>query len=185
MWQCKEINIAWFGEGITWHGDVAMDHREFCRMLKDCGVDFFVGVPCSMLGSIINFLCDSKGFEYVSASREDEAIGIAVGANMGGKVPVVLMQNSGLGVSVNALASLVQLYGVPVLLIVSWRGYKGLDAPEHLKIGELLPKLLGVMDISAVVLEDGNIEGGVKGAFERVRKEGVSVALVLREGVVV
>jgi sulfopyruvate decarboxylase subunit alpha len=180
----QEINIAWIGEVTKYVGDVEVDCREFCRLLGDCGVDFFVGVPCSMLGGIINFLSESEEVEYVSASREDEAIGIAFGAYIGGRTPAVLMQNSGLGVSVNALASLVQLYGVPILLIVSWRGYKGLDAPEHLKMGELLPKLLEVMDVPTVVLSDKCLKEEVEQSVEKMRAEGVSVALILRGEIV-
>ena len=162
-----------------------MDHQEFCRLLRECGIDFFVGVPCSTLGFIINFLSEGGEFEYIPATREDEAIGIAAGAYMGGKTPAVLMQNSGVGVSVNALASLVLLYKLPMLLIVSWRGYKGEDAPEHLNMGEFLPELLRVMDVSTTVLSEEGLEEQVRDSIKTMRERGVPVVQILRRGVVV
>ena len=63
-------------------------------LLTDNGFDFFCGVPCSVLGRIIEYLSCNKDFQYVPATREDEALGIAVGAYMGGKKPVVLMQDA-------------------------------------------------------------------------------------------
>ena len=104
---------------------------------------------------------------------------------MGGKTPAVLMQNSGVGVSVNALASLVLLYKLPMLLIVSWRGYKGEDAPEHLNMGEFLPELLRVMDVSTTVLSEEGLEEQVRDSIQTMRERGVPVVQILRRGVVV
>src|SRR5207245_122100 len=69
---------------------------------------------------------------YVPAVREDSAVGIAAGAYLAGKKPVVLMQNSGLGVCLNAILSLNAIYAIPALLVVSWRGEGGKDAPERI-----------------------------------------------------
>ena len=84
--------------------------------------------------------------------REDVALGLAAGAWLGGRRPVVVMQNSGLGTSLNALASLSLMYGLPALLIVTWRGFDGKDAPEHLLMGEISPKLLDLLGIPYRVL---------------------------------
>ena len=129
-----------------------MDHKDFCALLKRDGFNFYTGVPCSILGNIINYLSNSGDFIYVPATREDEALGIAVGAYMGGKSPVVLMQNSGLGHSINALMSLVLLYKFPILLIISWRGYRGKDAPEHLLMGKYMLKFLRTMKVPVRIL---------------------------------
>ena len=102
----------------------------FVQALQDIGVDFFTGVPDSILGGIIAELM--KRHLYTPAVREDEAVAMAAGAYMAGKVPAVLMQNSGLGTSLNTLISLNYIYQQPCILIVSWRGQGGKDAPEHL-----------------------------------------------------
>ena len=100
---------------------------EFVAALKEEGVGFFAGVPCSLLKGLVSILEADKDAHYVSATREDSAIGMAVGAWLGGKLPMVLMQNSGLGVSINALASLSVMYEIPTLLVISWRGEGGRD----------------------------------------------------------
>src|SRR5213079_1309196 len=71
----------------------------------------------------------------------------AAGAYLAGRTPVVIMQNSGLGGSLNALGSLHFLYRIPALLLVTWRGYQAEDAPAHLVMGEVLPRLLEVFGV--------------------------------------
>ena len=102
---------------------------DFLRFLLDAGFDFFTGVPCSLVQSLIALLEERGG--YIPETREDAAIGLAAGASLAGKQPLVIMQNSGLGVCLNALASLSLLYHLPCLLLITWRGYQGKDAPEH------------------------------------------------------
>ncbi len=102
--------------------------------------DFFTGVPCSLVKEVLAELCARKLF--VVENREDAALGLAAGAYLGGRRPVVIMQSSGLGVSLNALASLHAIYEIPTLLLITWRGYQGVDAPEHVVLGPALPTLL-------------------------------------------
>jgi len=128
---------------------------EFVRALKDAGFDFFAGVPCSLLKGLVSILDEDKAAHYISATREDSAIGMAVGAWLGGKKPMVLMQNSGLGVSVNALASLSTMYEVPTLLVISWRGKDGKDAPEHILMGEITQPVLDLLKVPWRVLDPG------------------------------
>ncbi len=120
---------------------------EFVAALKEAGFDFFAGVPCSLLKGLVSILDKDKDAHYVSATREDSALGMAAGAYFGGKRPMVLMQNSGLGVSVNALASLHTMYEIPVLMIISWRGEGGNDAPEHILMGEIMHPILDLCHI--------------------------------------
>ena len=83
----------------------------FVDCLQAAGFDFFVGVPCSLVGPVISEL-EQRGL-YLPETREDAALGVAAGAYLGGRLPVVVMQNSGLGVSLNALGSLHLLYRIP------------------------------------------------------------------------
>jgi hypothetical protein len=69
------------------------------------------------------------------------------------------MQNSGLGTSLNALASLALMYGLPSLLLVTWRGHRGKDAPEHLLTGEISPRLLELLGGVTQVGRDGDDRG--------------------------
>jgi phosphonopyruvate decarboxylase len=165
-------------------GEGVMDSEKFCRLLRDNGFDFFCGVPCSVLGRIIEHLSCNKDFQYVPATREDEALGIAVGAYMGGKKPVVLMQNSGLGNSIDALTSLVLLYRFPILLIISWRGYREKDFPEHSLMGKYMRDFLKTMKIPAIVLSKNGLPKQIADAERMMKELEAPVALVLRRGIV-
>src|SRR5262249_3026757 len=121
--------------------------------LRAGGFDFFCGVPCSLLKGLVALLEQDREAGYVSATREDSALGMAAGAFFGGKRPLVLMQNSGLGVSVNALASLHTLYEIPVLMLISWRGEDRSDAPEHWMMGEIMKPMLDLMQIPHRILD--------------------------------
>jgi sulfopyruvate decarboxylase alpha subunit len=144
------------------------------------GFDFFVGVPCSLVRTVIAEL-DRRGL-YLGETREDAALGVAAGAYLGGRRPVVVMQNSGLGVSLNALGSLHLLYRMPCLLMVTWRGYQGKDAPEHLVMGDVLPGLLDLIGIPHRAPEEDTMEADVDWAAAMIAETRRPVALVVRPG---
>jgi sulfopyruvate decarboxylase subunit alpha len=157
---------------------------EFLAALKDAGVSFFAGVPCSLLKGLVSLLEADKDAHYVSATREDSAIGMAAGAWLGGKLPMVLMQNSGLGVSVNALASLSLMYEIPTLLVISWRGEGGKDAPEHIMMGEIMLPLLDLMKIPHRVVDSREpMAPQVRWATDTLRSTNKPAALIVPAGV--
>jgi phosphonopyruvate decarboxylase len=160
---------------------------EFVAALKQAGFDFFVGVPCSLLKGLVLLLDKDTDAHYVSATREDSAIGMAGGAFLGGKTPMVLMQNSGLGVSVNALASLSTMYDFPVLLVISWRGQPGSavpDAPEHIMMGEIMTPVLDLMKIpNRVVTDKEPMLQQVNWAREQMKATNKPVALIVPGGI--
>ena len=125
----------------------ALAPAEFLRALRARGFDLFAGVPCSLVKELLRLLAEQREVPWLPANREDVALGVAAGAFMGGKRPVVIMQNSGFGLSLNALMSLHMIYKLPVLLLVTWRGYQGKDAPEHVLMG---PAMTGIMDAIAL-----------------------------------
>jgi phosphonopyruvate decarboxylase len=154
----------------------------FIEALKKHGFDFFCGVPCSLLKGLVAEL--EKDRAYVSATREDSALGIAGGAFLGGKRPLVLMQNSGLGVSVNAIASLHWLYELPVLLVISWRGEDRSDAPEHWMMGEIMNPMLDLMQVPRrLVTPAESMDAHVAWAREKLDATKRPVALVVPAGV--
>lgn len=155
----------------------------FVDGLLAAGFDFFTGVPCSLVGPVIADL-ERRGI-YLGETREDAALGVAAGAYLGGRLPVVIMQNSGLGVSLNALGSLHILYRLPCLLLITWRGYQGKDAPEHLVMGRVLPQLLDLFDIEHRVPDHDDLDGATRWAMERLRARHAPVALVARPGLFV
>ncbi|MCE7966064.1 sulfopyruvate decarboxylase subunit alpha [Nitrospirales bacterium NOB] len=161
---------------------VMIDSDVFVQALQDMGADFFTGVPDSILGGIIEELLTRK--LYTPAVREDEAVAMAAGAYMAGKVPAVLMQNSGLGTSLNALISLNMIYQQPCILIVSWRGFQGKDAPEHLVMGETMLQLLDTVKIPYRVLSEATMVEDLRWIGQTFMKQRIPVALVIKKGVV-
>jgi sulfopyruvate decarboxylase subunit alpha len=152
----------------------------FVDHLLAAGFDFFVGVPCSLVAPVIREL--TRRGRYVGETREDAALGVAAGAYLGGRLPVVIMQNSGLGVSLNALASLHLLYRIPCLLLVTWRGFEGRDAPEHLIMGEKMGGLLDLFGIPYRAPAAEALGADVGWAAERMRATSLPAALVVRPG---
>lgn len=136
-----------------------LDQKKMYSLLCDNGVDFFTGVPDSYLNGFCNYVLENVPANHnIIAANEGNAIGIAAGYYFATKkVPLVYMQNSGLGNTINPLVSLVDehVYSVPILLLIGWRGEPGTgDWAQHELQGKITPKLLEVMNIPYVILED-------------------------------
>lgn len=157
---------------------------ELAALLERRGFDFFAGVPCSLIEDLIAALERHPHLPYIAAPREDVAVGMAAGAWFAGRRPAVLMQNSGLGTSLNALASLSLMYGLPALLVVTWRGHRGKDAPEHILTGEISPRLLELLKIPHRVLAADTLEADLDWAVETMDRAMQPVALLVPPGVV-
>jgi sulfopyruvate decarboxylase subunit alpha len=157
------------------------------QILKSEHVTFFSGVPCSLLKSLMSSCLEDPALTYVVAPREDAALGVASGAYLGGRASGILLQNSGLGNIVNGLTSFNLLYQVPVFMIVSWRGFQGKDAPEHLIMGSTMLDFLQLMDIPYLVLEpeiDLEMQVELRALVGTMRQRRQPVALIVKPGVV-
>lgn len=115
--------------------------------LKQCGLRFFMSVPCKHLAKLIGRLERDQEVKHLPLTREEEGIGIAAGAFLGGNMGVLLMQNSGLGNAANALASLVGHYNIPMILVVSHRGLPGETIGAQIPMGKMTEPLLRTLDI--------------------------------------
>jgi phosphonopyruvate decarboxylase len=147
-----------------------LDPLFFAETLRSCGVDFFTGVPDSLLKEFCSCLRDTVAPERnVTAANEGAAVALAAGSYLAtGRPALVYMQNSGEGNAVNPLASLTDpdVYGIPVLLLIGWRGRPGVhDEPQHAKQGRITGALLDVLGIPYAVLEKD-----AQAASEQVRK---------------
>ena len=156
----------------------------FVGRLEAAGFDVFTGVPCSLIEDVIAVLERHPRLPYVAAPREDLAVGLAGGAWLGGRRPVVLMQNSGLGTSLNTLISLNMIYRQPCILLVSWRGQGGKDAPEHLVMGEVMPQFLDTMKIPHRTLTEKTVMDDFKWVADTIMKQRIPLALFITKGVV-
>ncbi|MEV4450554.1 hypothetical protein [Streptomyces mirabilis] len=124
---------------------------ELSERLVHSGFGPFYGTPCGILAPLFTAIDHRTGLRPVV--REDNAVGLAAGAALVGRAPVVLMQNSGLGQSVNALASLVVPYKLAMLLIVSLRGVDPDPTQENLVMGRVTEPLLGSLGIETATLD--------------------------------
>ncbi|RSM70811.1 phosphonopyruvate decarboxylase [Kibdelosporangium aridum] len=126
---------------------------EFAAALLDQDYQFFSGVPCSRLAGVTSILSSHEG-RYVPAANEGAALAIAAGARMAGTRAAVLIQNSGLGNMVNPLTSLVLPYEIPVLVVVSLRGWPvGTDEPQHNVMGKATKPMADLCGMPSMVLE--------------------------------
>ncbi len=160
-----------------------MTGQELAARLARRGFDFFTGVPCSLIAGLIAALERRAEAPYVAAVREDAAVGLAAGAWLAGRRPAVLMQNSGLGTSGNALASLSLMYGLPALLLVTWRGFGAKDAPEHILMGDITPDLLDLLGIPWQVLGHDPADELLDWAWQEMDAREIPVALLVPPGV--
>ena len=128
------------------------------NFLTEQNISFFSGVPDSLLKDFCAYVDDHfPKNNHIIAANEGAAVGLAIGHHLSsGKVPLVYLQNSGLGNTVNPLISLAseEVYSIPILLVIGWRGEPGIkDEPQHKHQGRITPALLDVMDIPYVIID--------------------------------
>ncbi len=116
--------------------------------MKRASINFVTSVPCINLQELLALVGGDPDIIHLPVTREEEGVGICAGAWMGGLRPALLMQNSGLGNCINALASLDMLYGIPLLMIISHRGGEGEPIIGQVPMGRLTVPLLDAMSIS-------------------------------------
>ncbi len=129
--------------------------EQLLTSLKDNGADFFASVPCKLLGDMINLLGADDSISYIPVAREEEGLGVCAGAFLGGKTPVLVMQNTGLGTIVTSLYSLGLFYNLPITMIVSHRGSPGEKIGTQVPMGRASRPLMELMGIPTFNFSDG------------------------------
>ena len=154
------------------------------NQLSKYGFNFFTGVPCSNLTSVINGVMNSKKIKYIGATSEGEAVGIASGAWLAGKKSVVMIQNSGLGNTINPLTSLNYPFKIPILLITTWRGDPKIkDEPQHELIGKITKKILTLSKIRNEIfpIKENNLKKILFKINNSINKNSLPYALVMKK----
>lgn len=153
--------------------------------------EFFVGVPDSQLKALCDFLMKKKGIgdQHIIAANEGNCVGIAVGHYLAtGEVPIIYMQNSGIGNIVNPATSLIhpEVYGIPCIFIIGWRGEPGIhDEPQHIYQGKITEKLFQDLEIAFSIISKETTLESMKEAmdnFDDLLKQGKSVAFLIKKG---
>ena len=154
-----------------------LTQRRMFDYLFNNGIENFIGVPDSTMKYFIE-----QGFKknkILITTREDEAIGIAVGMTLSQSSSLVFMQNAGFANSLSTITSLVQLYKIPMIFLIGWRGFLKNDAPEHTKIGKIQPKLLQALSLQSKILNEKNWRISCDWALKLI-KEKKPCALILK-----
>lgn len=166
-----------------------VNQQELFEALDRLGVKFFTGVPDSLLNDFCLYLTNNINDQHhVMAANEGNAIGIAAGNYIAtGNVPLVYMQNSGIGNATNPLLSLTHdcVYGIPMILVIGWRGDPSInDHAQHKKQGELTPVLMKDMDIPYEILDDDNtVIEKFTWAVQKAKEISSPVALIAKKAI--
>lgn len=168
--------------------------EEFISAAKKSGIDFITGVPDSLLKDLCACITDSYPVnQHIIASNEGSAIALGMGHFLAtNRLPLIYMQNSGLGNIVNPLTSLAdpEVYSIPMLLMIGWRGEilddgtQIHDEPQHVKQGRITLKQLDILEIPYHILDNNtqNISNIIQVMTGKATERSGPVALVARKG---
>jgi sulfopyruvate decarboxylase subunit alpha/phosphonopyruvate decarboxylase len=153
--------------------------REIFDYLIKNKIKNFVGVPDSTMKYFIDQGLKCK--KVLLTTREDEAIGIAAGFALSKSNSLVFMQNAGFANSISTITSLIQLYEIPLIFLIGWRGFLSDDAPEHVKLGKIQPKLLDTLSLENRILSEKSWEKNCDWAISKIKKNIPCVLIIKRE----
>lgn len=160
----------------------------FFEQVKKNGTDFFAGVPDSLLKNLCAYITDNESNErHIIPANEGSAVALATGHHLAtGSIPLVYMQNSGIGNAVNPLLSLVDsdVYRIPMVLVIGWRGEPGKkDEPQHVTQGRLTCPLLETMGIPYVVMAEDHdsLNKQIDDCYRSIRETGRPFAFVVKK----
>lgn len=161
---------------------------EFVSLLQDLDVEFYTGVPDSLLKSVCAYIQSAVAPDkHVITANEGNAVALAIGRYLAtGKFGLVYLQNSGLGNAINPLVSLADpdVYSIPMCLLVGWRGEPGVkDEPQHVKQGRISQKQLETLEIPYEILDGASSwQSQVRDMLRTMREQSRPVALLARSG---
>ena len=139
----------------------------------------FIGVPDSTLKYFIEQ--GLKKNKILITTKEEEAIGISVGMTLSQSPSLVFMQNAGFANSISTITSLIQLYEIPLIFLIGWRGYLKNDAPEHEKIGKIQPKLIEILALDSKIITEKNWKISCNWALKKIRNQKPCALIVKRD----
>lgn len=164
---------------------VMINARDFVDPARDRGFTWYAGVPCSFLTPFINAIIGDAELDYLSSTNEGDAVAAAAGAWIGGTRSIAMMQNSGLGNAVSPLTSLTHTFRIPVLIVCTHRGARGVsDEPQHQLMGAITEQLFETMTIPwATFPRESNAVDPTLDALDRhMKSERRPFALIMQKG---
>lgn len=161
-----------------------MKAQALIKEFKKYKIGPYLHVPCSVLAPIITVLLKDRSCEVMNPANEAIASGIAAGSYLvTKKIPMILMQNSGFCNVLNSLTSLNQIYSIPAIYFISWRGQPKIkDAPQHYIIGRKLQSLLKILNIPYCILSEKNFKKEILEVVSIARTTKKPSVLILKSG---
>ena len=163
-----------------------MHSLSFLDLLKKNKINFYTGIPDSLMKDFLSFVEEkiNKSNHHIAAN-EGSAIGIGIGYHLStGQIPLIYLQNSGLGNCINPLVSLAdpKVYSIPMVLLIGWRGEKNTqDEPQHVKQGAITESMLKILDIPFVVLSINTKPHAITRIINLAKKNNRPVALLVKK----
>ena len=161
--------------------------EEFAKVLKANKINFFSGVPDSCLKEFTYYLEKFEKKNHLIAVNEGNAVAIGIGYYLSKKkIPLIYMQNSGLGNAINPLISIAhkKVYSIPLLLLIGWRGSKNQqDEPQHQAKGKITPSLLKLLNISYCILKNENDLSKLQKLIKKSKIEKKPIACLVEKNV--
>ncbi len=147
--------------------------REVIEILKKYNIDVVSTLPCEKISALLRFVARERAFCHVGLNREENGVGISAGVYLAGGKPVMIIQSTGLGNSINAIMSLAVIYKLPLPVIASWRGVYREKIEAQVPLGKALPKVLDALGLEYAIIEDasqiGLVEEVIQDAFANER----------------
>lgn len=164
--------------------------EDFYNLLIKNGIDFFCGVPDSLLKYPIAYINDhAMKNKNIITANEGNAIALAAGYHLAtGKIGMVYMQNSGMGNAINPITSLIdkKVYNIPLIILIGWRGEPGKkDEPQHVKQGEITKPLLDILEIPYNIMPESIEETNyvIKKILRYMKKQNSAYAIIVKKGI--
>ena len=163
-----------------------MKAEDIIKELKRYELGPYIEVPCSYLDTLIDALAHDKQCEVLNPANEAIAMGLAAGSYLAtNRIPVVLIQNSGLCNTLNALTSLNKIYKIPVLYLISWRGQPDTkDEPEHEFMGSKLQEILTTFKVPNLILAENAYTEQIKSILRQIWASNHPGALLITKGLI-
>ena len=165
--------------------------KKFINILKENKLNFFTGVPDSLFAGLCNTFQEDEKKNHILSTNEGSSIGLAIGYHLAtGKIPLVYLQNSGLGNLVNPLVSLAdkKIFNIPIFFLIGWRGEtlknkkQIKDEPQHKTQGLITTKLLSLLNIKYKIIDkNSNYKSLIKELNIYAKKNKKVVALLIRK----
>ena len=159
--------------------------KDFLNLLKKNEINFFCGVPDTILKNFLSYLDSDIKIKNITAVNEGSAVSLAIGNFLASNKPsLVYMQNSGLGNAINPLISIAEktVYSIPVILLIGWRGAPGIsDEPQHNSKGKITLNLLKQLNIKNVVIKSKKDFKKVIKLIDYSKKNNVVVAILIKK----